>query len=84
MKIMPAITKLMWVAIILLIVSGIALTPLVTWPMDATILVVKHVLVVILVLNAIILTIKKEKYAKIGGPAGLVLWYLILVLSVVM
>lgn len=105
MKVMPAISKLIWAAIILLIISGIALAQLVTFPFDATMLLVKHIVVAVLVLNGIILTfgimpkmqklapkdgkpsaefLKAKKNAKVSSTLGLVLWYVILVLSVMM
>lgn len=58
MKVMPAISKLIWIAIIFLIVSGIALTKLISWPIDLTVLAVKHIVVVILVLNGINLSFR--------------------------
>lgn len=105
MKTMPAISKLIWIAIILLVVSGIALAQLVTWPINPTILLAKHALVVILILNGLYLGfrilpkmqklaptggkpsaefLKAKKSAKIASILGLVLWYVILVLSVMM
>ncbi len=105
MKVMPAVSKLIWAAIILLIVSGIALAQLVTFPIDAAMLLIKHAVVAALVLNGVMLTfgimpkmgklapkdgkpsaefLKAKKSAKISSTLGLVLWYVILVLSVMM
>jgi len=105
MKVMPAISKLIWAAIFFLIVSGIALAQLVTFPVDAAMLLIKHAVVAALVLNGIILAfgilpkmgrlapkdgkpsaefLKAKKSAKIASTLGLVLWYVILVLSVMM
>lgn len=105
MKAMPAISKLMWIAIILLIVSGIALAQLVTWPIDTTMLLIKHVAVVILILNGLYLGfrilpkmkklapsggkpsaefLRAKKISRISGMIGLVLWYVIMILSVLM
>lgn len=105
MKVMPAVSKLIWAAIILLIVSGVALAQLVTWPINPTTLLAKHVLVVILILNGLYLGfgimpkmqklapkggkpsaefLKAKKSAKVSSTLGLVLWYVILVLSVMM
>jgi hypothetical protein len=102
---MPAISKLIWAAIILLIISGIALAQLVTFPVDAAMLLIKHIVVAVLVLNGIILAfgilpkmqklapkdgkpsvefLKAKKSAKASSTLGLVLWYVILVLSVMM
>jgi ABC-type nickel/cobalt efflux system permease component RcnA len=103
MGLMSSISKLIWAGLILLIVSGIALVPLITWPMDMTMLLVKHIAVVLLVINGLFLGFRiiprlqkavpmdrkpsKEflslkKKARSAGTIGLVLWYLILVLSV--
>ena len=103
MGLMPTISKLIWAGLILLIVSGIALVPLIAWPMDMTMLAVKHAAVVLLVLNGLFLGFRiiprleksapkegkpsKEflslkKKARSSGTIGLILWYLILVLSV--
>lgn len=103
-KLMPAISKLIWIAIILLVISGIGIVNLVYWPIDTTMLAVKHVVVLILILNGLHLTfrvmpkmerlvpkgekpsadfLKARKNAKVGAITGLVLWYIILVLSVI-
>lgn len=86
MKLMPPISKLIWLGIILLIASGIGLVPLVTWPMDPTILLIKHMAVIVLVVNGIILGLrgKAKKDVRLNALIGLILWYLITVLSVVM
>lgn len=105
MKVMPAISKLIWAAMILLIVSGIALAQLVTWPIDTNMLLIKHVAVAILILNGVVLGfkilpkmkklaptggkpsaefLKAKKISRISGMIGLLLWYVILVLSVMM
>ncbi len=71
MKVMPSISKLIWAAIILLIVSGIALAQLVTFPIDAAMLLIKHAVVAVLVLNGIILAFgilpKMKKFAPTDG-----------------
>lgn len=103
MKAMPAISKLVWLGILLLLVSGAALTRLVAWPIDATMLRIKLAVVLILILNGLYLTfgllpkmkklapqnekpseefLKTKKKIKVFGTFGLVLWYLILILSV--
>lgn len=91
-EVMPAISKLMWLALILLGISGIMLVPLVTWPVDSTILTIKHIAVVALVINAVFMTLnakkkptkENQKMAKASGMIGLALWYIIVVLSVIM
>lgn len=103
MKIMPSIVKMIWAAIIILIISGVFLVPLITWPIDKTMLSVKHLVVILLVLSGLNLNfrvlpkmkklaptdgqpspefLKIKKTLKISGIVGLVLWYTIMVLSV--
>lgn len=102
-RVMPAISRMIWLAIVLLIVSGIAVTPLITWPLNTTLLTAKHILVVLLVLNGIAITRFMGKTMKLapapsgtpspeflkakrrGGRAGMVgvlLWYIITIVSV--
>lgn len=103
MKVMPSIVKMIWAAIIILIISGIFIVPLITWPIDKTMLSMKHVVVVLLVLSGLNLNfrvlpkikklapiggqpspefLKAKKTLKISGIVGLVLWYAVMVLSV--
>ncbi len=63
-KIMPAISKLIFIGLILLIISGIALPFYMTWPMNKNMLIIKHVLVVFIVLIGMFLGISSKKMAK--------------------
>ena len=56
MKIMPSISKLIWAGIILLAVSGIALSRLVPWPINYTIFSVKIFFVALLVINGVVMS----------------------------
>lgn len=60
-KIMPSIVKLIWLGLILLIISGIALPFFIKWPLNTKMLVVKHVLVVWIIIVGIIIGIKMRK-----------------------
>lgn|GEM_PF-1955023 len=103
MKVMPAISKLIWIAITLLVTSGIILTQSITDPINSSVLETKHIAVAFLILNGLNLTFrilpKMEKFApkgqkpsleflsakksaKTASLIGLVLWYVILVLAV--
>ena len=61
MKIMPSITKTIWVGLILLIISGIGVTIYIQWPLDYQMLIVKHVLVVWILIIGIILGVHSKK-----------------------
>ena len=61
---MESISKLIWVGLILLIVSGIGLTAFIKWPMNIPLLIVKHAIVLIIVINGIYLGISSKKLVK--------------------
>src|SRR3989338_3058782 len=61
MRIMPSISKLIWLGLILLIISGIGISALSQWPIDKNMLLVKHVLVALIVVAGIILGINAKK-----------------------
>lgn len=95
-KIMPSIVKLIWLGMLLLIVSGIFITLLVTWPLNRNLLIVKHVLVAWIIVIGVIMgfMMKKahkienknllpslRKRMKILSSINLILWYLVTLLS---
>lgn len=61
MKIISSISKLIWVGIFLLIISGIALPFLIRWPLNEEMLIVKHILVILVIIMGIILGLKTKK-----------------------
>lgn len=61
MKIIPSISKLIWLGMLLLIISGIAITFLVSWPINRQLLIVKHVLVAWIVIFGIFIGFKVRK-----------------------
>ena len=61
MKIMPAISKLIWFGLILLIISGIGISFFVKWPIDKNMLLIKHVLVAWIVVIGIILGVNAKR-----------------------
>jgi hypothetical protein len=85
-RIGPLIVKLIWVGLLLLIISGIALPFYITWPLDKTMLLIKHILVAFIVIIGIILGISSRKglrkQMKILVIINLILWYLVTLLSV--
>ena len=100
-KIAPAFGKFIVIGLILLIISGIWLNQLVTWPIDQTMLTVKYVTIGVLIINAIYLNFfarKKllsakpaseefdsiNKTAMISSTIGLILWWAIVVESVLL
>ena len=65
MKIMPSVSKLIMFGLILLIISGVAIAFLVTWPINQTNLIIKHVLVVLIVVIGIMINFKSKKMMKL-------------------
>src|SRR3989344_7592104 len=61
MRIMPAISKLIWLGLILLIISGIGISIISQWPIDKNMLLIKHVLVAWIVIIGIIIGINAKK-----------------------
>ena len=97
MKIMPSISKLIFLGLILLIVSGIGISYFVNWPIDKQNLLIKHVLVAwIFVIGVFLGTrmkkiekekdekkiLKLRKQIKILSIINLILWYVVTFLSV--
>ncbi len=66
MKIMPEISKLVWLGLILLLISGVGVSSYVTSPIDAGLLAVKHVVVVLIVIFGIIIGISSKKLIKLA------------------
>ena len=61
---MESISKLIWVGLILLIVSGIGLTAFIKWPINIPLLIVKHAIVLIIIINGIYLGVNSKKLVK--------------------
>jgi len=82
-KIMPSIVKLIWVGLLLLIVSGVALIFFVKWPLNKNMLIIKHVLVAFIVIIGIAIGVntRKHKDIRLLSKINLVLWYLITLLA---
>ena len=64
-KIMPSIVRFIWLGMILLIISGIALSFFVKWPLNKQMLIVKHVFVVWIIIIGIIIGAKSKKIANL-------------------
>ena len=82
----PAVVKLIWMGLLLLIISGIALPFYITWPLDRSMLLIKHILVAFILIIGIILWISSKKglrkQMKFFGMINLILWYVVTLLSV--
>jgi len=82
----PAIVKLIWAGLILLIISGIGLPFFVGWPLNKNMLLIKHILVAFIVIIGVILGVSSKKGAKkhmkVFSIINLILWYSITLLSV--
>ena len=82
----PAIVKLIWTGLILLIISGIALPFFVEWPLNKNMLFIKHIFIAfIVVIGAIIGVSSKKgakKHMKFFSIINLMLWYAVTLLSV--
>lgn len=85
-KISPAIVKFIWIGLLLLIISGIALPFYISWPLNRNLLLIKHILVAFIVIVGFILGVchKKgfKKQMKFFSIVNLILWYLVTFLSV--
>jgi len=82
-KIMPPIVKLIWLGLILLIISGIALPFYIHWPMNKSLLIIKHILVVWIIIIGVILAILSAKKRNLLplSTINLILWYLVTLMS---
>jgi len=65
-KIMPPIIKLIWLGLILLIISGIALPFFIKWPINKHLLIIKHVLVVWIIIFGISLGLLSKKMKNLA------------------
>lgn len=82
----PAIVKLIWTGLLLLIISGIALPFFVGWPLNKNMLLIKHILVAFIVIIGVIIGVSSKKgakkYMKFFSIINLILWYTVTLLSV--
>ncbi len=107
-KILPSLIKqfsmLIWLGIILLFISGVGLQATIKWQINRNLLVFKHILSVLIVINGVYLAvsakrlgqlaqagvkpndkiIKSRKRAKLIGALNLILWYVVIILSVIL
>lgn len=97
MKIMSPISKLIWFGLVLLIISGIAITYFISWPLNKQNLLIKHVLVAWIVIIGIFIGTRMRKMQKLGindkdflkikkqmkvlSIINLILWYVVTLLS---
>jgi len=68
-KIMPSIVKMIWLGLVLLIISGIALSNYVTWELNTQLLIIKHILVVWIVVIGFFIGMSSRK-VMIHAPVG--------------
>ncbi|MBU0957585.1 MAG: hypothetical protein KKF56_02110 [Nanoarchaeota archaeon] len=61
MKISPAIVKMIWIGILLLIVSGILLPSYIRWELNTQNLLIKHILVAWIVIIGVLLGLNSKK-----------------------
>jgi len=82
-KILPPIVKFIWIGLILLIISGIFITILITWPLNRNLLIVKHFLVAWIVIVGIVIGKRMKNKKDISGLSkmNLILWYVITLMS---
>jgi len=82
-KIFPSVVMLIWVGLVLLIISGIALPFYIQWPLDKKLLIKKHILVFWIVVIGIIIGIrtKRKKNSRGLGIINLILWYAVTLMS---
>ena len=71
MAAMPAISRLIWAGIALLIVSGIALAPLVSWPVNPIVLGAKHLVVLLLIASGLFMSFRTiPRVARLAPKDG--------------
>lgn len=66
-KILSSVSKLIWLGLILLILSGIAISFLVSWPINRQLLIIKHILVFWILVFGVIIGIKARKMFKLAN-----------------
>ena len=87
-KLQPIFGKCIGAGLLLLIISGIWLNQIVSWPIDQNVLLAKVIVTVVLIVNAIVMNAYLRKKAP-GGSAmmvsetfGLIIWWAIVIISV--
>lgn len=65
-KIMPSIVKFIWIGMLLLIISGIALPFFISWPLNTKMLIIKHVLVAWIVVIGIVIGTRMRKLKNLA------------------
>lgn len=70
MKLMPPISKLIFIGLVLLIISGIALPFYISWPLNKGMLIVKHVLVVWIVIFGVLIGTSSRRIRKLVLAQG--------------
>ncbi len=68
-KIMPSIVKVIWLGMLLLIISGIALPFYVKWTLNKQMLIIKHILVVWIIIFGVIMGFSSKRM-MVHAPAG--------------
>jgi len=66
MKIMPSISKLIWLGLILLTISGILITIYTQWPINKELLIAKHILVAWIFIFGIVIGISMKKIKNLS------------------
>ena len=66
MKLMLPISKLIWLGLILLIISGVGLAFMIKWPVNKNLLIIKHVLVFWIFVFGIVIGKKARKMEKLA------------------
>ena len=64
--VLQSVVKVIWIGLILLIISGIALPFFINWPLNTKTLIVKHVLVAWIVIIGIIVGVKAKKVKNLA------------------
>jgi len=82
-KLMPPIVKLIWFGLVLLIISGAILPFHIKWPMNKTMLIIKHIFVAWIVVIGVIMGVGAKKKINLAwlGKINLFLWYLVTLIS---
>ena len=66
MKIIPSISRLIWLGLILLIISGIGLSYNAKWPINTKILTIKHALVALIIIIGAVIGFKVKKMSNLA------------------
>lgn len=103
---MKQFSILIWIGIIFLVISGIGLQATAKGPINKSMLLLKHLLVVLIIVNGIYLGISANKLGKLAkaskegkinqqiiklknrikfiGTLNIILWYIVIILSVIL